>query len=196
MSLNLNDLRLFFEIVENRGILPAARALGLPKSTISRRLSGLEEQLKSRLVHRSGDAFALTAAGELTYALARRVVEAARQAEEQLLSAHRQVTGQVVVSVSPMLAAHAAEAIALLIRAHPGLAVHLDITERLPEALGDGPDLYLRAHCGALRDSALIQRRVCRSPLILVAAPGLQLANPDEILAHGFLAFGAEAGLG
>lgn len=42
MSLNLNDLRLFFEIVENRGILRAARALGLPKSTISRRLSGLE----------------------------------------------------------------------------------------------------------------------------------------------------------
>lgn len=194
MSLNLNDLRLFFEIVENRGILRAARALGLPKSTISRRLSGLEEQLKSRLVHHAGDSFALTAAGELTYALARRVVEAARQAEEQLLSAQRQVAGQVVVSVSPMLAPHAGEAIALLIRAYPGLAVHLDITERLPDALGDGPDLYLRAHCSALRDSALIQRRVCRTPLILVAAPGMQLANPDEILAHGFLAFGAEAG--
>jgi len=195
MSLNLNDLRLFFEIVENRGILRAARALGLPKSTISRRLSGLEEQLKSRLVHRSGDVFALTAAGELTYALARRVVEAARQAEEQLLSAHRQVTGQVVVSVSPMLAPDAAEAIALLIRAHPGLAVHLEITERLPEASGDGPDLYLRAHSGALRDSALIQRRVCRTPLILVASPGTQLSDPDEILAQGFLAFGSEAGL-
>jgi DNA-binding transcriptional LysR family regulator len=114
MSLNLNDLRLFFEIVENRGILRAARALGLPKSTISRRLSGLEEQLKSRLVHRSGDVFALTAAGELAYALARRVVDAARQAEEQLLSAQQQVAGQVVVSVSPMLVADAAEAIALL----------------------------------------------------------------------------------
>ena len=195
MSLNLNDLRLFFEIVENRGILRAARALGLPKSTISRRLSGLEEQLKSRLVHRSGDVFALTAAGELTYALARRVVEAARQAEEQLLSAHRQVAGQVVVSVSPMLAADAAEAIALLICAHPGLAVHLEITERLPEASGDGPDLYLRAHCGALRDSTLIQRRVCRTPLVLVASPGTHLSDPDEILTHGFLAFGAEAGL-
>lgn len=195
MSLNLNDLRLFFEIVENRGILRASRALGLPKSTISRRLSGLEEQLKSRLVHRSGDAFALTAAGELTYALARRVVEAARQAEEQLLSAHRQVAGQVVVSVSPMLAVDAAEAIALLICAHPGLAVHLEITERLPEASGDGPDLYLRAHCGVLRDSSLIQRRVCRTPLVLVASPGTHLSDPDEILMHGFLAFGAEAGL-
>lgn len=194
MSLNLNDLRLFFEIVENRGILRAARALGLPKSTISRRLAGFEEQLKSRLVHRSGDVFALTAAGELTYALARRVVEAARQAEEQLLSAQRQVTGQVVVSVSPMLALHTAEAVALLIRTHPGLSVHLDISERLPEALGDGPDLYLRAHAGALRDSALIQRRVCRTPLVLVAAPGVFLSSPDEILAHGFLAFGADAG--
>jgi len=194
MSLNLNDLRLFFEIVEHKGILRAGRALGLPKSTISRRLAGLEEQLKTRLVHRSGEAFALTAAGEQTYALARRVVEAARQAEEQLLSAHRLVAGQVVVSVSPLLAPGAAEAVAGLVRAHPGLAVHLDVSERMPEAPGDGPDLYLRAHCGTLRDSSLIQRRVCRSPLVLVAAPGTVLADPDEILGLGFLAFGADSG--
>ena len=50
----------------------------------------------------------------------------------------------------------------------------------------------IAGRCG---DSALIQRRVCRTPLILVASPGTQLSDPDEILAQGFLAFGSEAGL-
>ncbi|MFP4571219.1 LysR family transcriptional regulator, partial [Rhodosalinus sp.] len=50
--LDLNDLRLFVSIVEHRGILKAGRALGLPKSTVSRRLAGLEAQMKTRLIIR------------------------------------------------------------------------------------------------------------------------------------------------
>jgi DNA-binding transcriptional LysR family regulator/ABC-type Fe3+ transport system substrate-binding protein len=191
-NLNLNDLRLFVEIVEHQGILRAGRALGLPKSTVSRRLAGLEEQLKVRLVLRTGESFALTAAGQETYALARRMVEAARQAEERLLAAAREVTGQVVVSVSPMLATSAARAAAGLCAVHPGLALHLDLSDRPAETPGDGSDLWLRAHVGRLRDSPLIQRRICRTPLVFAAAPGLRPPTPEAVPRLGLLAFGAD----
>ena len=194
MILNLNDLRLFVEIVEHRGILRAGRALGLPKSTVSRRLAGLEEQLKARLVLRTGDSFALTAAGQETYALARRMVEAARQAEERLTVAAREVAGQVVISVSPMLAGAAARAAADLAAAHPGLALHLEVSDRPADAPGDGPDLWLRALSGPLGDSALIQRRICRSPLVLAAATSLPVPGPEDIQRAGLLAFAADAG--
>lgn len=194
MMLNLNDLRLFVEIVEHRGILRAGRALGLPKSTVSRRLAGLEEQLKARLVLRTGETFALTAAGQETYALARRMVEAARQAEERLTTAAREVAGQVVVSVSPMLAGAVARASADLVAAHPGLALHLELSDRPVESPGDGPDLWLRAQAGPLGDSALIQRRICRTPLVLAAAAHLQVRAPEDLLRAGLLTFAPDAG--
>ncbi len=99
-------------------------------------------------------------------ALARRVVEAARQAEEQLISAQRQVAGQVVVSVSPMLAPHAAEAVALLIRAHPGLAVYLEITDRLPE--DNRATLHRAGMIGPARKELMALRLVPEGPELAV----------------------------
>ncbi|MDM7458193.1 MAG: LysR family transcriptional regulator, partial [Paracoccus sp. (in: a-proteobacteria)] len=103
MSINLNDLRLFVEIVEHRGILRAARALGLPKSTISRRLVGLEEQLRTRLIVRSAEGFTLTAAGKDALRLALPMVASARAAEDRLLAASREIAGPVIISISPAL---------------------------------------------------------------------------------------------
>jgi DNA-binding transcriptional LysR family regulator len=192
MTLNLNDLRLFVEIVEHQGILRAGRALGLPKSTISRRLAGLEEQLKARLVVRAGDTFTLTAAGRETFALAQRMVDAARVAEEQLLASASKAAGQVLISVSPMLAAMLQPGIAALSRSHPGLSLYVDVSDRQTEPLGDGPDLYLRAHAWPLRDSALIQRRICRTPMILAGFPGIAADELADVATIGLLAFGLD----
>ena len=194
MALNLNDLRLFVEIVEHEGILRAGRALGLPKSTISRRLSALEEQLRRRLVVRSADGLTLTAAGRETYALARRMVDAARQTEERLLMPDGPVAGQVVVSVAPMLAPWIAPAANELMRAHPGLLLYLDLSDRLVQPMGDGPDLYLRAQFEPLSDSSLIQRRICCSPTALAAAPRAQINTVEDVARAGLLAFSADPG--
>lgn len=189
MSINLNDLRLFVEIVEHRGILRAARALGLPKSTISRRLGGLEEQLRTRLIVRSGDGFTLTAAGHDAFRVALPMVTAARAAEERLLAAGREVAGQVMISVSPALVDHAFAGIDRLAECHPQLSLGFDVSDRPIEPMGDGPDLYLRLHIQPLRDTSLIQRRICRSPQILAAAPGVTVSGPDMTGGPGLLVF-------
>ncbi|MFN3500050.1 MAG: LysR family transcriptional regulator, partial [Pannonibacter indicus] len=169
--LDLNDLRLFVHIVEHQGILRAGRALQLPKSTMSRRLAALEEQLKARLVIRSGDEFRLTAAGEEAYRLGLAMVEAAQHAEDRLMRSTDAISGRVSINVSPLLASSLGLYIAAMTRAHPGLDLVVDVADRVLDQTSDTSDLYLYAHHWPLRDSPLIQRRICRNPLLLVASP-------------------------
>lgn len=195
--LDLNDLRLFVLIVEHRGILKAGRALGLPKSTVSRRLAGLEAQMKTRLIIRSGEEFTLTPAGEETYRLGLAVVRAAQEAEDRLLRRRRDIAGQVALSVSSMLAPRLPGYVEGLLDAHPRLSLALEVSERDPDPAGDANDLILRAHFWSLRDCALIQRRICRNPAILVAAPVLleRHGMPDgigDLAALDVLAFGGD----
>ena len=195
--LDLNDLRLFVAIVEHQGILKAGRALNLPKSTVSRRLAGLESQLKTRLIIRSGEEFTLTPAGEETYQFGLRVVQAAREAEDRLLSKRREVSGQVVLSVSSLLAGRLPAYLAGLLSAHPRLSFALDVSESDPDPAGDANDLILRAHAWGLRDCALIQRRICRNPMILVGAPCVvdrqgRLDHPADLDGLDLMAFGID----
>src|SRR5882757_5534302 len=62
---DFNDLYLFAQIVIHGGYSAASRNLGIPKSTLSRRITALEGRLGSRLVQRSSRTFAVTAAGRL-----------------------------------------------------------------------------------------------------------------------------------
>ncbi|WP_127142654.1 extracellular solute-binding protein [Pelagibacterium montanilacus] len=183
--LDLNDLRLFVHIVDHRGILKAGRALGLPKSTMSRRLAALEEHLKARLVIRSGEEFQLTAAGQQVYAAGRNVVDMARQAEEQLSSASATIGGPVTVSTSRLFTPCLSPYLREIRSRHPAVTLTLEITDRLPEHTGDGTDLHLCAHFGPLRDSTLIQRRICRNPTIMVAAPTIAAGVAPRPVALG-----------
>lgn len=60
---DLNDLYLFAQAVEHGGFTPAGRALDIPKSTLSRRVAGLEKRLGVRLIQRSTRHFSVTEIG-------------------------------------------------------------------------------------------------------------------------------------
>ncbi len=63
---DLNDLFLYVQVVDQRGFAPAGRALGMPKSRLSRRITLLEERLGVQLIHRSTRRFAVTEIGQDT----------------------------------------------------------------------------------------------------------------------------------
>ena len=69
---DLNDLYFFAQVVDHQGFAPAGRALGVPKSTLSRRISVLEEQLGVRLIHRSTRRFSVTGLVRVTTVTAKR----------------------------------------------------------------------------------------------------------------------------
>ena len=83
---DLNDLYYFARVVEHGGFAPAGRALGVPKSTLSRRVALLEERLGSRLLQRSTRHFAMTEVGEVYYRHCVAMIaeaEAAQEADRQ-----------------------------------------------------------------------------------------------------------------
>lgn len=197
--LDLNDLRLFVHIVEYQGILKAGRALGLPKSTVSRRLAGLEDHLKARLIIRSGEEFRLSATGKEVYRLGRVVVDAARQADESLLENHATLSGCVSISASTLLAPCLSHFAQHIRDTYPQLVLVLDQADRPLDQSGDGFDLHLCAHHWTLRDTALIQRRICRTPMRFYARtdhPACRIAHPPDLADHAIFAFGIDPAAG
>src|SRR5688572_13282254 len=81
---NLNDLQFFFHVAESGSFTGAARRLELPKSTVSRGLSRLEERLGVRLVERTTRRLLLTEAGEIFLEHCRRVMAEIDQAETEI----------------------------------------------------------------------------------------------------------------
>lgn len=171
--LDLNDLRLFALIVENGGIVRASRALDLPRSTVSRRLSALEASLKATLVERGCETFTLTERGKAILRYCRDVSAVWNATEEFLREADTGISGTVRLSLSSLLRGVFPELAAGIARQHPGIRLDVEIADRSDDQAGEGYDILLRAHRGQLRDSALRQRRIALHPMRAVAHPTL-----------------------
>ena len=80
---DLNDMVYFAEVVERGGFAAAGRALGVPKSRLSRRVSELEAQLGVRLLQRTTRKLALTEVGEAYLRHCQAMRESAQAAANQ-----------------------------------------------------------------------------------------------------------------
>jgi hypothetical protein len=93
---NLNDLFYFAQVVDHGGFAPAGRALGIPKSKLSRRIAALEAELGVQLLLRSTRNFSVTEIGQRYYAHCKAMLveaEAAAEAIELSRSAPRGIVG-------------------------------------------------------------------------------------------------------
>ncbi|WP_437669962.1 LysR substrate-binding domain-containing protein [Sorangium sp. So ce131] len=195
-----NDLALFVQIAEHGGLSSAGRALGVPKSTLGRRLQLLEERLGVRLVQRTSRKFIITAVGEevLEHARAMRV-----EADAVESVARRRVaepSGTIRVTCSIGMSKHlVAPLLPRFMARHPKVDVFLHATNRLVDLVEERFDLALRGYGGPLPDTALVQRLLSPTPWVLMAAPryldarGVP-ATPDELRTHpGLLLGGASS---
>lgn len=170
--LNLNDLVLFAAAVEQGGFAAASRRLGIPKSTISKRVAELEDALSARLIHRTSRAFALTELGRDFYEHARAALIEAEAAEAIVRRRQAEPSGTVRISASvPAAQLYLAAHLPRLARTYPKLQVQLDVTDRFVDLLQENVDIAVRSHFAPLPDSGLVQRPVMVEPIILVAAP-------------------------
>ena len=81
---DLNDLYYYVQVVDHGGFAPAGRALGMPKSKLSRRIAMLEERLGVRLIQRSTRHFSVTEIGQTYYAHCKAMLVEAEAAEEAI----------------------------------------------------------------------------------------------------------------
>ncbi|RLV58458.1 LysR family transcriptional regulator [Parashewanella curva] len=96
------DISLFHRIVESGGINETANLLSIPKSTVSRRLKALEEELNIKLFHRSGRELALTTAGGNFYQASLTTLKELEQVICDLSHEHAPLTGNLRIQVFPI----------------------------------------------------------------------------------------------
>ncbi|WP_249204827.1 LysR substrate-binding domain-containing protein [Achromobacter sp. Marseille-Q0513] len=141
----LQDMELFAEVAARGSFSLAAAALGMPRSTLSRRLAGLERSVGLSLLSRSTRKLALTEAGQLYLRRCRRILAEARLVHEELQDDNAPFEGLLRVNLPAGFATEAlAGAFVDFTRRHPGVRLQLNLAN--PEHAGrvfDAADLTL-----------------------------------------------------
>lgn len=168
--MDYNDVPLFVRVVESGSFTAAAAALGREKSSVSRSVARLEDDLGVRLLQRSTRRLSLTDAGQAFY---ERVRGAMSGVEEAATAAQEQGTeprGVVRVSGPPDIdSLGLAELLAEFCAQYPKIHVELTLTARAVDIVGEGFDLALRG--GQLADSGLVARRAGFTDLAIFGSP-------------------------
>lgn len=172
--MNLTDLASFVRVVELGTLAAAARAEGVPKSTLSRRIARLEADLGVALVRRSSRAFALTEDGRLLVERAAGPLRELGQVAQALAEADQVPRGRLVLTAPHDLGA-SGEILALLAelrRRHPEVQIELRLEDRIVDLVTEGVDVALRAHGGEVPGGGeLMVRALGQGRSGLFAAP-------------------------
>jgi len=189
----LNDMALFVEVVKARGFRHAAEAVGMPNSTVSRRISALEKAIGLRLLHRTTRKIELTEAGQIYFERCKRIVDEARLAHEQLGELLAQPSGILRASLPVDFAnIYLAPLIAEFARRYPGISFDFDLTPRLVDLVSEPFDVAIRM--GKPPDSNLIARQLANLPCYLYASSRYleqsgEPGHPTDLSQHECLGF-------
>lgn len=168
------ELLVFATTVDARSLTRAAAELRMPRPTLSRKLARLEAKLGVRLLRRTTRSLALTDAGEALHRHARRVIDAAREAEASVRQGGDVVRGDLRVSV-PHLGSALQDAIADFVAAHPDVRLQLQVSSRMVDLQRDAYDVAIRAT--SRLEPGLVARTLMKTALIAVAAPSYLAAH-------------------
>ncbi|MBU1211545.1 MAG: LysR family transcriptional regulator [Alphaproteobacteria bacterium] len=179
---DLNDLYYFTQVVEHAGFAAAGRALGVPKSKLSRRILGLEERLGIRLLQRSTRKLTVTDIGQEYYRHCVAMLVEAEAAQEAIDRSRSGPQGLIRISAPPALVCFdIGPVIARFMAAHPRVTVDLESTSRRVDVIGEGIDIAIRVRFPPFEDSDLAMRVLGDSPQRIVGSPKLIAELPKPI---------------
>jgi DNA-binding transcriptional LysR family regulator len=191
--MDLNELLVFAKVVQAGSFTVAARGLRMPKSTVSRKVSELEERVGAQLLQRTTRKLRLTDVGQAYYEHCARIVAEAEQAELAVTRMQAAPHGLLRVT-APLTFSFLAPIVAEFLKHYPEVQLELVCTDRSVDLVQDGFDLAVRA--GRLADSSLIARKLGSVERVVVAAPSYLAErgaprNPKDLERHDCLVFGA-----
>jgi len=170
--LDLNDLYYFASVVQHGGFSAASRALDTPKSSLSRRVRRLEDNVGARLIERSTRHIQLTDIGQEFYAHCQAMIAEAEAAEESAARELGVPRGIVRVSCPPGLAQGVlAPRLADFLKQHPTVRLQLRVSNRRVDLVEERLDIALRVRDRLDTDGNLIMRTLAQSRFFLVASP-------------------------
>ena len=171
---DLNDMLYFAEVVDRGGFAAAGRALGIPKSRLSRRVAELEERLGVRLLQRTTRKLSLTDAGEVYHRHCVAMREDAEAAEEAVSVVLAEPRGTIRVTCPVTLAqSTVGRLLPRFLARHPHVRVDMDLSNRVVDLVQDGVDVALRVRATLDDSGSLVVKNLGTTQSLLVASPVL-----------------------
>ena len=189
--MDLRQIRYFVSVAERGGFAAAGRALGIPKSRLSRRVAELESRLGVRLLNRTTRKLTTTEIGRAFYDHARRVIETLDEAEALIGSFSGKPQGVIRLTAPLGLGRRlVAPLIPPFCTDNPGIEIRLRLSDHLIDLLHEAVDVAIRM--AVLRDSAFVVRKIADCPRVLCAAPAYLDAagepeRPEDLAGHNCL---------
>ncbi|MGR6423851.1 LysR family transcriptional regulator [Aeromonas veronii] len=178
LELDLNDLYLFTHVVQRQGFTAAARALGVPKSRISRRIRLLEERLDTRLLQRTSRQLSLTDAGEVLYRHCQAMLAEAQAGEAAVRQRQQEPSGLVRISVPITIAdALLARLLPAFMVQYPKVRLAVQASNRQVDLLEEGLDVVIRGVAFEQPPSSLVQVPLCTVQWGVLATPACSPAT-------------------
>jgi len=171
---DLNDMLYFAEVVDRGGFAAAGRALGIPKSRLSRRVAELEARLGVRLLQRTTRKLSLTEAGQLYHRHCVAMREQAEAAEEAVALVHDEPRGTVRVTCPVTLAqSTVGPLVPLFLRRHPDVRIEMQVSNRVVDVVQEGVDIALRVRPTLDDSGSLVVKSFGPTETLLLASPTL-----------------------
>jgi DNA-binding transcriptional LysR family regulator len=175
-NVDLELMGLFATVVEQGSFTRAAELLGMPKSSVSQKISRLESQLGVRLLQRTTRRLSLTPQGELYVEHCQGLLTLARSANLAMARLRSAPAGRVRITAPEATGTLLLGKILAEFRVlYPEVVLELTLSDEQEDLVGEGYDLALRA--APLKDSSLICRRIGQVARHLVAAPAYLAAH-------------------
>lgn len=194
--LQLSDVRVFLEILSTGSFTGAARALGMPKSSVARQVARLEEDVGGRLLHRTSRSVSLTDDGRSFVPVARRLLEDGIEAHNFLRRDGRDVGGRLAVTTTGLFGRTVlAPILPRFLQRYPKIQLSLRLTAGRVE-IGGAPgeaDVAIRLRTEGHPDVG--SRKLGQIHSCLVAAPAYLAKkaapeSPKDLAGHDFIELG------
>ena len=194
---DLNNILIFVKVAQLESITRAARSLGMPISTVSRRLSLLESELGVALVKRTTRRMILTAQGRDYFSQCKEPLNLLQEAEWVLTERQKKpegllrITAPMTLNREPFL-----DFISAFLKDHARIRIDLFFTNLFLDLIAENVDVAIRF--GELQDSSFIARRLGKSVFYVVAAPEYLKARtlpaePADLKSHDCVMLNAKS---
>ncbi|MEG0862389.1 MAG: LysR substrate-binding domain-containing protein [Pseudomonas sp.] len=172
--IDLNELFVYLKVVEQGGFAAAARQLGMPKSTVSRKVGSLEARLGFRLIQRSTRYFQVTEIGQDYYRHCQAMMAEVEAAESVVKRNRAEPCGTIRISCTTLLLNFTlAPMLASFMNRFPRVELQVKSFNRKVDVISEGFDLSLGLAFLPLENSDLVMKPLARCPQVLVGCPQL-----------------------
>ncbi|MCO5142993.1 MAG: LysR family transcriptional regulator [Oligoflexia bacterium] len=186
MDLNLS--KIFVKVIQNGSFSRAAEQLRIPKSTVSKAVTKLEQETGTSLLLRTTRSLTLTPAGKIFYDTCIGPIQTLEDAQKSLHGQDSILSGTIRITAPEDLGNEViAPTIGKLIKTHSALNFEINYTDEVVDLIKDGFDLAIRI--GKLAESGLKSKKIGEVTLIHVASPEYlrkhqKIQNPQDLSKH------------